>query len=143
LAVIREKKRDHKARSYRRVPLSTGLVGVLREWLDNHPGGAHLFAQTPEEVLMPSRVKLFTGPALPLDGDELHHQFRALVAGSRWAVMKGYHGLRHSFVSACVADGVDPRQLMSWVGHMNETTHRRYVHFAPSAEAANLRRVFG
>lgn len=143
LMVIREKKRDHKARSYRRVPLSGGLSAVLRDWLAVHPGGPHLFGEARNEVLMPSRLKLFAGPVLPLDGDELHCHFRALVAGSRWAVMKGYHCLRHSFVSACVADGVDPRQLMAWVGHMNEGTHRRYVHFAPAAEAVSLRRVFG
>jgi integrase len=142
LVVIREKKRDQKSRSFRRVPLSSSLTGVLREWLAVHPGGPHLFCQTWDEILTPVRRRTFMGEIHPLDGDELHLQFRKLVAGSRWEVMRGYHVLRHSFISACVAEGVDQRQLMSWVGHMNEATHRRYVHFAPNAETASLRRVF-
>lgn len=142
LVVIREKKRDQKSRSFRRVPLSSSLIGVLREWLAVHPGGPHLFCQTRDEMLAPIRRRELKGQIHPLDGDELHLQFRQLVAGSRWEVMRGYHVLRHSFISACVAEGVDQRQLMSWVGHMNESTHRRYVHFAPTAEVTALRTVF-
>ena len=79
----------------------------------------------------------------PLTRDELHHYFQDLVANSNWGFVRGWHCLRHSFISACVADGVDQRLLMSWVGHMNEQTHKRYVHFAPGNEQAAIRRVFG
>jgi integrase len=39
--LIREKKRSRKQRTTRRVPLSTFLEGVLKEWLAVHPGGPH------------------------------------------------------------------------------------------------------
>ena len=46
--VIREKKRAHDRRTTRRVPLSTGLAVILKDWLTIHPGGPYLFAQAEE-----------------------------------------------------------------------------------------------
>lgn len=143
LARIREKKRDHRKRSFRRVPLSSFLVGVLRDWLAIHPGGPTLFSQG--TVVARSKKRKLGKPPVqgPLTRDELHHYLQDLVASSSWGFVRGWHCLRHSFISACVADGVDQRLLMSWVGHVNEQTHKRYVHFAPSNEQTAIRRVFG
>ena len=41
--VIHEKKRNRKQRTTRRVPMTSFLAGVLREWLKVHPGGPALF----------------------------------------------------------------------------------------------------
>jgi integrase len=43
--VIREKKRSHKERTARRVPLTPFLAGVPKEWLEGHPGRPALFCQ--------------------------------------------------------------------------------------------------
>jgi integrase len=37
--LLREKKRSKEKRTFRRVPLSPFLLGVLRDWLSAHPGG--------------------------------------------------------------------------------------------------------
>ncbi len=42
--LIREKKRVRGKLSTRRVPLSPLLVRVMRDWIDNHPGGRYTFA---------------------------------------------------------------------------------------------------
>jgi integrase len=40
--LIREKKKDReKVETYRTVPMSPLLVGVMRDWFANHPGGRH------------------------------------------------------------------------------------------------------
>ncbi len=41
--LIREKKRARGQRTTRRVPLSSHLAEVLREWLEIHPGGQTLY----------------------------------------------------------------------------------------------------
>src|SRR5262249_36840955 len=41
--LIREKKRARGQRTNRRVPLSSFLLQVLRDWLTRHPGGQSLF----------------------------------------------------------------------------------------------------
>ena len=45
---IREKKRSHSERTTRRVPLSSSLAAVLKEWIAVHPGGPWLFCQSGE-----------------------------------------------------------------------------------------------
>lgn len=157
-ALIREKKWVRGQRSTRRVPLSTPLVAVRRDWLAVHPGGQVLFCHTgavfrskkrsrttghPGEKLRPSslngrlatvRERELPGPEA-LTGDEAHDQFQRPV--------RGWHVLRHSLMSVCAADGIDQRLLMSWVGHLSEETHRRYLHLVPSREQQAIAGVFG
>ncbi|OJW19511.1 MAG: hypothetical protein BGO49_09340 [Planctomycetales bacterium 71-10] len=42
-AILRERKRVRGRQTTRRVPLSSFLADVLKAWLDEHPGGIHLF----------------------------------------------------------------------------------------------------
>jgi len=46
--LIHEKKRAHHKRTTRRVPLTRFLSGVLKDWLQQHPGGSSLFCQLAE-----------------------------------------------------------------------------------------------
>lgn len=78
-----------------------------------------------------------------LTRDEAHDHFQRLIRGSKWEVLRGWHVLRHSFISICAADGIDQRLLMSWVGHLSEETHRRYLHLVPSREQQAIAAVFG
>ena len=132
-AVVRERKKNRGRRTTRRVPISGLLAGVMRNWLARHPGGQMLFCRRKGSEDAP-------GPLNPMAAYE---QFRRLVRGSRWDVLRGWHVLRHSFISVCAAEGVDQRVLQSWVGHLSAATHKRYTHLVPSRELQILRGVFG
>jgi integrase len=142
-ALIREKKRVKGRRSTRRVPLSPLLRHVLRTWLRRHPGGQHLFCQQAAVFRSKKRPRGRQTALGPLTRDEAHDHFQRLIRGSPWAAIKGWHVLRHSFISICAADGVDQRMLQQWVGHLSEETHRRYLHLIPSQEQKAIASVFG
>src|SRR5205807_67294 len=74
--------------------------------------------------------------------DEAHDHFGRTLAGGKWQVLKGWHVLRHSFISNCAAKGVDQRLIDDWVGHTTEEMRKRYRHLIPSAEQAAIRTVF-
>jgi site-specific recombinase XerD len=115
------------------VPISEFLKTVLKDWLNQHPGGQMLFCwkKGTEEQLSPIHPMM------------AYEMFRRLVRGSKWDVMRGWHVLRHSFISICAAEGVDQRVLQSWVGHLSAATHKRYTHLIPSREKDILGKVFG
>lgn len=136
--LIREKKRARGQRTTRRVPLSSRLAEVLREWLDTHPGGQTLFTQ--ETTVTRSKTK--RSAPMPVTRDEAHDHFKRTLAGSKWQVLRGWHVLRHSFASNCAAKGVDQRLIDSWLGHTTEI-RRRYLHLIPSNERQALGGVFG
>jgi integrase len=165
VVVIREKKRAHDRRTTRRVPLSTGLAAILTEWLKVHPGGAYLFVQA-EYVERSKKRSLTTGrlwkdrpgvvnerlatvrermqPGIvPLTEDEASDHLKRTLARSEWKVVRGYHALRHSFISACASRGIDQRLIDEWVGHQSEEQRQRYRHLYPSVQAEALRSVFG
>lgn len=56
---------------------------------------------------------------------------------------RGLHTLRHSFISACAAKGVDERFIDEWVGRSTDPQRRRYRHLAPDLQAEKLKSVFG
>ena len=163
--MIREKKRVKGKRTTRRVPLSPFLAGVLRDYLKDHPGGQTLFA-VEEEVERSSKRSRTTGHQngetrptslkgrlstvrlrdrpgiIPLTRDEAHDHLERTLRGSKWAVMKGWHVLRHSFASNCAAKGVDQRLIDSWMGHQTLEMRKRYQHVIPSKEGDAIRSVF-
>ena len=80
---------------------------------------------------------------VPLTEDEARHHLKHTLAGSEWAMVRGFHVLRHSFVSACASRGVDLRMLQEWCGHMSPEMQRRYLHLYPSVQAEAMKSVFG
>ena len=50
---------------------------------------------------------------------------------SRWDVYGAYHALRHSFISVLVAQGKRWDQIAAFVGHLDQKTTQRYIHFMP------------
>jgi integrase len=127
--LIREKKKDHTVdETHREVPMSPRLEAAMRAWFAKHPGGPHAIC-TP------------TGRAITDD-----YATKVIVAatrGSKWAVIPGWHCLRHSFISNCAARGVDQRLIDDWVGHTTEAMRRRYRHLVPDVSKAALLSVFG
>jgi integrase len=136
--LIREKKRSHDSRTTRRVPLTDRLAAVLRAWLAVHPGGQSLFAQSAQV----RRSKTKRTAATAVTPDEAHDHFKRALAGSKWSCVRGWHVLRHSFISACASKGVDQRLVQEWAGHMSATMSRRYAHLYPSVQQEALRAVF-
>jgi integrase len=166
ILTVRDRKRTRGKRTTRRVPLSTALAAILREWLEVHPGGSLLFAQS-EEVFRSKKRSRTTGHAngaerpkslngrlqgvsdrerpgiLPLTIHEVSDHFRRTVNGGKWSVVPGLHCLRHSFISACASKGLDQRIIDEWVGHQTDEQRRRYRHLYPSVQQAAIRSVFG
>jgi len=55
--------------------------------------------------------------------DEAHDHFRRALAGSAWAVLRGWHVLRHRIASNCTAAGVGQLVISEWMGQ--QTALRR------------------
>jgi integrase len=122
----------------RDVPLSDSLSLRL---------AAHIEAHPPVEVTLPWRIP--DGPPatarlvfVRADGRPhnrqtfSYHWGRARAAAGAPATREnGMHVLRHTFASACLAEGVDIRTLAEWLGHSDPGfTLRTYAHLMPSAD---------
>lgn len=164
--LLREKKRNRKQRTTRRVPLTPTLAAVLKEWLTVHPGGPALFCHHDEvphskkrsrttghqnAKVRPTSLKgrlatvktrtnkLAVGALTP---DELRSQFDRTLKGSKWQVIPGWHCFRHSFISIAASKGTDQRLIDEWVGHQTEEQRKRYRHLLPSTQQQAIRSVF-
>ena len=111
---LREKKRLRGSRSTRSVPMSATLRKTLTDWFAVHPGGLFTFTLRGDEI---SR-------------DQAHDYFARTVAETRWNVLRGWHVLRHSFISNCAFSGIDQRMIDSWISHSSEAVKRRYRHLS-------------
>jgi integrase len=79
---------------------------------------------------------------LPLTDDEAHRHFKRTLGGGEWAMVRGLHALRHSFISALASSGVDQRIIDEVVGHQSEEQRRRYRHLYPAIIGDAIRSVF-
>lgn len=127
VVTIREKKRVQARRTTRRVPLTSRVVETLTKWLSDRTGLPFLF-----------------GPGQHMQSPQTAQKgFERAVAGSKWSVLRGWHVLRHSFISALASRAVDQRIIDEFVGHQTEEQRRRYRHLYPSTQQEALRAVFG
>jgi len=131
IVIIHERKRSKEKQTTRRVPLSTLARGVIKKWFEEHPGGQYTFCQ-----------RKSNGPQA-LTGYQAHHHLKRTLSGSKWEVLKGWHVLRHSFISNCALKAIDQRIIDSFVGHTTEEMRRRYTHLFPSAKKDAIKSVFG
>ena len=136
--VIRERKRSKKKHTIRRVPLSPFLKQVMQDWFKVHPGGPHTFCMHKVQ-----HSKKRRSLPEPITRDEAHDHFKRALAKSKWDKLRGWHVLRHSFISNCALKGIDQRLTDSFVGHTTEEMRRRYTHLFPSAKKAAIEAVFG
>lgn len=127
-AVLREKKRVRGMRTTRRVPLSEENRRVLSAWVADHPGGQWLFTRSDAEQITV---------------DEAHRDLKSVLAGSKWAKVRGFHVFRHSFASNCAAGSVDQRMIDGWMGHQTEEMRKRYRHLLPTQQVQAINAVFG
>jgi integrase len=139
VVTIREKKRVRGKRSTRSAPVTPKLAEVLRGWLAVRPESPYLFCQA--QRVTRSKTKR-EGPT-PVTEDEAHDHFKRTLEGSKWQVLRGYHVLRHSFISALASEGVDQRVIDEVVGHQSEEQRKRYRHLYPTVMKEAIKRVFG
>jgi integrase len=123
---IREKKRVKGRRTTRRVPMS----GRLKEAL------TILTTERGETMF------LFGAGSRMLAPQTTQKAFHRAVKGCKWNI-RGWHVLRHSFISALASNGVDQRIIDDFVGHQTEEQRRRYRHLYPSKQQEAIRSVFG
>jgi len=71
--------------------------------------------------------------------DKADRLFEKLVKGTDFERLDGYHALRHSFISILVFQGKTWDQIAGFVGHLDQRTTQRYIHFMPKdkRETAN------
>lgn len=163
---IHERKRVKGRATTRRVPLSPFLIEVLKGWLKIHPGGQSLFCQ--QQVVERSnkrsittgykdqktRAKTTAGRLAtvkkrpratlgPVTKGEAHDHLKRALGNGKFEHLRGWHTLRHSFISALASKGVDQRLIDEFVGHQSEEQRRRYRHLYPSVKEQAIAQVFG
>lgn len=122
--LIRERKRSRlRSTTFRRVELPSKLVGIIKDWLSQHPGGQPAFAQNfdPDSTEIPKA----------LTADQARSQFDKALRGTKWDVVRGYHVFRHSYASNLASKGVDQRIIDKHMGHQTEEMRKRYQHLMP------------
>jgi integrase len=124
-ATIRDKKRVKGRLTTRRVPLSTALAAELAP------------------LVVPGRAYLFGDGSKPISVQAAQKAFSRAMRGSRWAVMLGYHVLRHSCASALAHKNVDQRVIDQIIGHSSAEMSRRYRHIRPDTAGEAVASVFG
>ncbi len=108
--------------------MSKRLRAVLEQYLKtNHPGGAYTICREADEEMLPST---------------LHEARDWFFRDSKWAVLPGYHVLRHSFASNLARRGVDQRTIDDLMGHQTEEMRQRYRHLFPEQRANAIQLLF-
>ena len=124
---IREKKRDKRRYTTRRVPITPFLKGVLQAWAASRATGKTLFCKSDGKAIEPREAMNYFDRALRV---------------SKWSVLKGWHVFRHSFISALASKGVDQRVIDDLVGHSTDEQRRRYRHLYPDVKQQAVLDVF-
>jgi len=139
LVRVREKKRDRKKEvTFRHVDMCDPLARILRAWFDgDHPGGPYTINQ-PRKTRMKDRKAW-----VPMTKDEARHHFEVPLAGSKWAVIPGFHCFRHSFASNAALRNVPAAQIDAWMGHQTEEMRDRYRHLFPEQGRDAIESLFG
>jgi integrase len=139
IITIREKKRVRGKVTTRRVPISARLKEALAAIpLVN----GHLFGELSLQAVQNGFMRVVGKHKSGTKNADAKTRTEA-KRRTKWSVMKGYHVLRHSFISALANKGVDQRIIDELVGHQTEAMRRRYRHLYPQTVADAVKQVFG
>lgn len=130
--VLHERKKARGKQTTRRVPLAQSLIDVLHKWREKSPGASLAFLSCFADGAI---EETFT----PNDADDL---FKSAFVRSKWRHLRGWHVIRHSFISNCAAKNVDQRMIDEWVGHTTEAMRRRYRHLISGQQRQAIQAVF-
>ncbi len=125
---LRERKRKkNMAETFRFVPLHPKLATTMYKWFANHPGGPYTITAP---LKMPKRKARATFSEMT--PKEAHHHFKFTLEDSKWAVIRGFHVLRHSFGSNLArSNKVSRDTIAKWMGHTTEEMKDLYQHLFP------------
>jgi integrase len=116
--------RQTKGRRSRTVPLSARAVAALR----HHAARFRLLTPRSPYVFKHLREHLRAQPGDRLDG--VLHQFKRAAQRAGLPDVTP-HGLRHSFITRKLAEGVPVQLVQHYVGHRTITMTMRYTHLVP------------
>ena len=139
IITIREKKRVRGKVTTRRVPISSRLKESL---LALPVVNGHLFGELSVQAVQKAFMRVVGKHTSGAKNAEAKARTEAKHR-TKWSVVKGYHVLRHSFISALANKGVDQRIIDELVGHQTEAMRRRYRHLYPQTVADAVKQVFG
>ncbi|HBE71046.1 MAG TPA: hypothetical protein DDW52_23110 [Planctomycetaceae bacterium] len=135
--VVQERKRSRQKRTTRMVPLTDVARQGLLDWVGRKESSPNMFPDTNAfelqnvdgeiEAISPSKAGL---------------HLKRVLRGSNWESIRGWHTLRHSFISNCACRGVDQRFIDAWVGHQTDEQRERYRHLFPDTQQAAINSVF-
>ena len=139
IITIREKKRVRGKVTTRRVPISARLKEALAALpLVN----GRLFGELSLQAVQNGFMRVVGKHTSGSKNVETKARKEA-KRRTKWSVLKGYHVLRHSFISALANKGIDQRIIDELVGHQTEAMRRRYRHLYPQTVADAVKQVFG
>lgn len=135
---IRERKRSRTKRTTRTVPLAARARTVLANWIQEKPASRFIFPED-HRCARNRKEQEDDGAVTP---DEAGHHLELVLSDSKWAVIRGWHVFRHSFISNCASKGVDQRFIDQWAGHQTDEQRRRYRHLFPDSQQMAIESVF-
>ncbi len=139
IITIREKKRVRGKVTTRRAPMSSRLKEALAALpLVNGLLFGNLSVQAVQKAFMRVVGKHAGGAK-----NAARKARKEAKRRTKWSVLKGYHVLRHSIISALANKGIDQRIIDELVGHQTEAMRRRYRHLYPQTVADAIKQVFG
>jgi integrase len=139
IITIREKKKVRGRLTTRRVPRTARLMAALGALPDV---GKLLFGELSVQSVQHAFMRMVGKHPSEAKNPKTKARKEA-KRRTKWSVVKGYHVLRHSFVSAMAARGIDQRIINELAGHTTEAMARRYRHLVPDLKEAAIRQVFG
>ena len=135
---VRERKRSRSRKTTRTIPMSKRLQKVMTSWLKEKPSSPHLFPED-HRIEKNRREREDEGCVTPY---EAGYHLKLVLRDSHRSKLKGWHVLRHSFISNCASSGVDQRFIDTWVGHQTDEQRRRYRHLFPDSQKKMIDTVF-
>ena len=139
IITIREKKRVRGKVTTRRVPMSSRLKEALAAL---PAANGRLFGKLSVQAVQKAFMRVVGKHASGAKNAETKARKEA-KRRTKWSVLKGYHVLRHSFISALANKGIDQRIIDELVGHQTEAMRRRYRHLYPDVKQKAITDVFG
>jgi integrase len=138
IITIREKKRVRGKVTTRRVPISSRLNEALAAL---PVVNGRLFGKLSVQAVQKAFMRV-TGKNTSAAKNAETKARKESKHRTKWSVLKGYHVLRHSFISALANKGIDQRIIDELVGHQTEAMRRRYRHLYPQTVADAIKQVF-
>lgn len=120
----REKKKNKDLEfNYRAVRMSSRLAATMEAWMDSGAASMVTFGNVTVKTAQTA--------------------LKQVLAGTKYANIRGWHLFRHSLASILAVKGTDQRIIDATLGHSTEDMRRRYRHLFPSQQQAALDSIFG